>query len=89
MGNDVNSAGALSALNPDTRKGAGLVTVAWPRTSYLELAALPTAVPCFRLHSRAVALEWGLTQLAEDIELIVSELVSNSIQAAQRAGELV
>jgi anti-sigma regulatory factor (Ser/Thr protein kinase) len=58
----------------------------WLVMSYLELPALPTAVPCFRLHSRAIALEWGLAQLAEDIELIVSELVTNSIQAARCAG---
>jgi hypothetical protein len=38
---------------------------AWPLISYLELAALPTAVPCFRLHARAVTLEWGLAALAE------------------------
>jgi len=64
------------------------VTVAWPRTSYLELAALPTAVPCFRLHARAVALEWDLAALAGDIELIVSELVTNAIRAALRAGDI-
>jgi anti-sigma regulatory factor (Ser/Thr protein kinase) len=54
----------------------------WPLMSHLELAALPTAVPCFRLHSKAVALEWGLPSLAEDVELIVSELVTNAIRAA-------
>jgi anti-sigma regulatory factor (Ser/Thr protein kinase) len=86
------------APHRDTRKETGPVvrdeTVAcgparqpattWPLTSYLELAALPTAVPCFRLHSRAVAFEWGLAVLAENIELIVSELVTNAIRIAQR-----
>lgn len=56
-----------------------------PLVSYLELAALPTAVTCFRLHARAVALEWGLAALAENIELIVSELVTNGIRVAQRS----
>jgi anti-sigma regulatory factor (Ser/Thr protein kinase) len=57
----------------------------WPLTTHLELAALPTAVPCARMHAKAVALEWGLPALAEKIELIVSELVTNSVQAAQRS----
>ena len=57
-------------------------TTSWPLMSHLELAALPTAVPCLRLHARAVALEWGLPSLAEDVELIVSELVTNATRAA-------
>jgi anti-sigma regulatory factor (Ser/Thr protein kinase) len=57
----------------------------WPLESYLELAALPTAVPYFRLHARAVALEWGLAPLAENIELVVSELVTNGIPVAQHS----
>jgi anti-sigma regulatory factor (Ser/Thr protein kinase) len=57
----------------------------WPLMSHLELGALPTAVPCFRLHARAVALEWGLSALAENIELIVSELVTNAILVAERS----
>jgi anti-sigma regulatory factor (Ser/Thr protein kinase) len=52
------------------------------RMTHLELAALPTAVACARLHAKAVALEWGLPALAENVELIVSELVTNSIRAA-------
>ena len=53
----------------------------WPVTSRLELAALPTAVACARKHAMAVALEWGFPGLAEDIELIVSELVTNAVRA--------
>src|SRR6266567_5177115 len=50
--------------------------------SYLELGALPTAVPSARLHARLVVGEWGLEGLADDVELIVSELVTNGVQAA-------
>ncbi len=49
--------------------------------SYLELGALPTAVPCARLHARHVLREWGLNRLAPDSELLVSELVTNAVQA--------
>ncbi len=53
----------------------------WPRCSVLELGALPTAVPCARLHARQVLWEWRLGALREVAELVVSELVTNAIQA--------
>ena len=53
----------------------------WPLRSYLELGALPTAVPCARLHARHLVWEWGLNGLAADTELLVSELVTNAVQA--------
>lgn len=57
----------------------------WPLRGSLELGALPGAVPCARLHTRQVAWEWGLTALAGDAELIVSELVTNALQACPPA----
>jgi anti-sigma regulatory factor (Ser/Thr protein kinase) len=53
----------------------------WPLRSYLALAALPEAVPCARLHARLVVCEWGLRHLAATVELVVSELVTNGLQA--------
>ena len=57
------------------------MTGPWPRHSYLELGALPTAVPCARLHVRHLLWEWGLNGLAADTELLVSELVTNAVKA--------
>jgi anti-sigma regulatory factor (Ser/Thr protein kinase) len=54
----------------------------WPLQTRLELAALPTAVPCARGHVRSVAREWGLDGLADTAELVTSELVTNAIFAA-------
>jgi anti-sigma regulatory factor (Ser/Thr protein kinase) len=48
----------------------------------LVIAALPTATPCARLHARNIAYEWGLGDLADTIELVVSELVTNAVQAS-------
>lgn len=48
----------------------------------MELAALPSAVPCARLHARQVQWEWGLHALTDIAELIVSELVTNGISAS-------
>ncbi len=52
------------------------------RTSFLELAPLPGAIGCARLHAVAVLHEWGLRGLAEDAALIVSELMTNAAEAA-------
>jgi anti-sigma regulatory factor (Ser/Thr protein kinase) len=57
--------------------------VTWPLQSYLELGALPGAVPSARLHARLVVSEWELGELAETTELIVSELTTNAVQASK------
>jgi len=61
----------------------GQVTRRWPHVSALELAALPTAVPCARLHTREVLWEWKLDQLADDAETLVSELLTNAVTASR------
>jgi len=54
----------------------------WPLQTYLELAALPTAVPCARLHAKNVLHEWHLGPLADTVELLVSEIVTNAVRAS-------
>src|SRR5215470_12318654 len=51
-------------------------------SSALVFAPLPTAVPCARLHAVHVLHEWGLRHLAEDAALVVSELITNAIDAS-------
>jgi anti-sigma regulatory factor (Ser/Thr protein kinase) len=50
--------------------------------TYLELAALDSAVPCARLHARNVAVEWGHADVAQTVELVTSELVTNGVRAS-------
>lgn len=57
-----------------------------PRGDSLELGALSGAVPSARLHTRHVLREWGLTELADSAELVVSELVTNAVKATRDAG---
>ena len=59
------------------------VTGRWPLRSFLELGALPSAVPCARLHTRHLLWEWGLTGLTDSAELLVSEIVTNAVQITQ------
>ena len=54
----------------------------WPLQSFLELGALPGAVPCARLHARQVLWEWGLAAFGESTELVLSELATNAVQAS-------
>lgn len=63
---------------------AASFTDPWRLQTSLDLAALPTAVPCARAHVRAVAAEWGRADLADTAELAVSELVTNAIRASDR-----
>lgn len=53
-----------------------------PLQTHLELAALPSAVPCARGHVRSVAHEWGLADLADTAALLASEIVTNAGQAS-------
>jgi anti-sigma regulatory factor (Ser/Thr protein kinase) len=62
--------------------GTGPRTAGWPLQSLLELGALPGAVPCARLHVRQVLWEWGIGNVAEAAELVVSELVTNAVKAS-------
>jgi anti-sigma regulatory factor (Ser/Thr protein kinase) len=62
------------------------VTGRWPLRSFLELGALPSAVPCARLHTRQLAWEWQLTGLSQNAELVVSEIMTNAIQITQAEG---
>lgn len=55
----------------------------WPLRSYLELGALPSAVPCARAHAGRLLWEWGLTGLSDSVELVVSELMTNALRASE------
>jgi anti-sigma regulatory factor (Ser/Thr protein kinase) len=56
------------------------------RRSSLVLGALPTAVPCARLHARQVLWEWQVPVDADAAELLVSELITNGLKASWATG---
>jgi anti-sigma regulatory factor (Ser/Thr protein kinase) len=51
-------------------------------SSTLKLAPLPSAVSCARLHAVHILHEWGLRGLAGDAAMVVSELVTNAVDAS-------
>jgi anti-sigma regulatory factor (Ser/Thr protein kinase) len=58
----------------------------WPLSSQLEMAPLPTAVACGRLHARNILYEWKLGDTAQDAEILASELLTNSVKASYQQG---
>jgi hypothetical protein len=65
----------------------GPLREAWPMRTFLELAPLPSAVPCAGLHARAVMDEWRLGRLRDAAEVAVAALVTNAVRAcAQEPG---
>jgi anti-sigma regulatory factor (Ser/Thr protein kinase) len=61
----------------------------WPLRSFLELGPLPGAVPCARLHARQVVWEWGLAELGDDVETLVSELLTNAVAASRSLDQVL
>src|SRR5438105_2174934 len=54
----------------------------WPMVSRLELGPLPSAVPCARVHTKVILKEWNLASVTDVAELVVSELMTNALQAS-------
>jgi anti-sigma regulatory factor (Ser/Thr protein kinase) len=67
---------------PDALADPPGMSASWPLSTSLLLGALLGATPCARLHARAVLAEWGLDDLAEAAELVVSELITNAVMAS-------
>jgi anti-sigma regulatory factor (Ser/Thr protein kinase) len=52
------------------------------QTDYLMLAALPSAVGSARRYARRMLADWGLAAMTDDVEIVVSELVTNAVKAS-------
>jgi anti-sigma regulatory factor (Ser/Thr protein kinase) len=76
------TSGAPVPVLPPQYQGTDMIGE-WPLRDFIELGALPGAVPCARLHARQLLWEWGLTGLSESVELLVSELVTNAVQESR------
>jgi len=61
---------------------ASATLAAWQLRSSLELGPYPGAVPCARLHAKLISREWGMHAIADAVELVVSELVTNALMAS-------
>lgn len=77
--------------------GTGAVTVprltmpgpghGWPLVSSLPpLGPVETAPACGRHHARQVLADWDLGHLAGDVAVLVTELMTNAVNASRRDG---
>ena len=82
-----SKSGAPVPVLPPQYQGTGMDSE-WPLRDFIELGALPGAVPCARLHARQLLWEWGLTRLSESTELLVSELMTNAMHASRAMEEI-
>ena len=82
MGNSSASASCVDVAPARRRSHSGPELEGWPLHAALPLGALPTAPGCGRAWTRQILREWGLDRLADDTELLVSELTTNALQAS-------
>jgi anti-sigma regulatory factor (Ser/Thr protein kinase) len=62
-----------------------MVMTRWPMADTLTLGGLPTAAASARAHARALLSEWCMAEIAENVTLVVSELVTNAVLASTGA----
>jgi anti-sigma regulatory factor (Ser/Thr protein kinase) len=53
-----------------------------PQTNTLSIGATPSAVRCARILTAGTLTNWEMTDLVEDATLVVSELVTNAVNAS-------
>jgi anti-sigma regulatory factor (Ser/Thr protein kinase) len=82
MGNLSASASCVDVAPARRRSHPGPELEGCQLHAALPLGALPTAPGCGRAWTRQVLREWGLDRLADDTELLVSELTTNALQAS-------
>jgi anti-sigma regulatory factor (Ser/Thr protein kinase) len=83
---DAGQAERFSA-DGDVFSGAPRAVSRFPARSSLQFGAFPSAVPCARLHARQLLWEWGLAAITDTAELLISELVTNGVKAAEAADQ--
>jgi anti-sigma regulatory factor (Ser/Thr protein kinase) len=66
-------------------QAVGTVTASWPLSGAMTIAATPAAVATARMHARMIVAEWAMVGVAEDVTLVVSELVTNAVIASAQA----
>lgn len=82
MGNLSASASCVDVAPARQRSHPGPELASCQLYAALPLGTLPTAPGCGRAWTRQILREWGLDRLADNIELLVSELTTNALQAS-------
>jgi hypothetical protein len=79
----VGVAGARHDMRTESGRPRGSADAVWPLSSGLgPLGALPTVPRVARSYTALVLLGWGLGDVVEDSQAVVSELAANAVHAA-------
>jgi hypothetical protein len=71
------------SAEPALQPGQELVRMQeWPLRSHLELRARPASVRSARRHAKNMLHVWRTTALADTVELLVSEIITNAVRAS-------
>ena len=70
---------AVYSVPPNRQQPDNRWLLAWNRRSFLELGSYKQAPGCARGHLRHLLVEWNLVQHSEPAQLIISELITNSV----------
>jgi hypothetical protein len=60
------------------------ISESWPKSTFLELGALPGASGCAVMHTRVVSAEWGLAGLTDAAARAAAELVASAVVVSGR-----
>jgi anti-sigma regulatory factor (Ser/Thr protein kinase) len=60
----------------------GKVTASWPLRTHLDFPPQPSSVPQARRFARLILVEWALPGLVDNVQLVVSEMVTNALDHA-------
>ncbi len=82
VGNCPPALGHSPKGSAESVSGAGTAFQHQPLSSRLLLGSLSGAVPCARLHTKHILKEWNLNHIFDNVEMIVSELVTNALKAS-------
>ena len=80
---DQGRAGYLAMPSP-TRNQLQIPTSVPTHQTHVELPAVAAAVPLARHHARNALTAWGLDTVSVDAELLISELVTNAVEATAK-----
>jgi anti-sigma regulatory factor (Ser/Thr protein kinase) len=80
------NAGRGGRLFPAPQAGEPYGCTPADRAARIDLDAVPESAAAARRHARDTLARWGMTELAEDAQAVATELVSNAIAAAVKAG---
>jgi|SRR5882724_3027880 len=71
------------AVPPNRQRPDNRWLLAWDRRSFLELGSYEQAPGCARGHVRNLLAEWNLEKHSDLAQLIISELITNSVLAVR------